>query len=60
MDRGKRSEAKNIISELINNSKDDNVVTEAMYFHVAWKFAKNEIETFEKRKAYYPNYCFST
>jgi len=55
VDRGQRSKAKNIINNIIKNSKDDNTVAEAMYCQILWKFAKDEIDTFEKLKSYYPN-----
>jgi len=54
MDRGDENEAKTIINNIINNSKDDNTVAEAMYCQVLWKFAKDERDTFERLKAYYP------
>jgi hypothetical protein len=55
MERGDKSKAKNIINNIIKNSKDDNAVAEAMYYQILWRFASNEIDTFEKLKAYYPN-----
>ena len=55
MDRGEKAKAKNIITDIIENSKDDNTVAEAMYCQVLWKFASDEKDTFEKLKAYYPN-----
>ena len=55
MDRGEKAKAKRIITDIIENSKDDNAVTEAMYCQVVWKFAADEEETFEKLKAYFPN-----
>ncbi len=55
MDRGDENKAKKIINNIINNSKDDNTVAEAIYYHVLWEFAENERDAFEKLKAYYPN-----
>ena len=54
VDRGERSKAKKVIDELINNSKDGNVVAEAIYWQVLWRFAPNDRDTFEKLKANYP------
>jgi len=55
IDRGESSKARKIIADIIKNSKDDNVVAEAMYCQVLWKFAADEKDTFEKLRAYYPN-----
>ena len=55
MDRGEKAKAKKIITDIIENSKDDNAVAEAMYCQVLWKFASDERDIFEKLKAYYPN-----
>ena len=55
MDRGEKAKAKRIITDIIENSKDDNAVAEAMYCQVLWKFASDDRDTFEKLKAYYPN-----
>ena len=55
MDRGEKDKAKRIITDIIENSKDDNAVAEAMYCQVLWKFASDAQDTFEKLKAYYPN-----
>ena len=55
VDRGEKAKAKRIISDIIKNSKEDNVVAEAMYCQVLWKFASDEKDTFEKLKAYYPD-----
>ena len=55
MDRGEKAKAKRIITDIIENSKDDNAVAEAMYCQVLWKFVSYERDTFEKLKAYYPN-----
>ena len=55
MDRGESSKARKIIADIIENSKDDNVVAEAMYCQVLWKFVSDERDAFEKLKAYYPN-----
>jgi Protein of unknown function, DUF400./Protein of unknown function (DUF1566). len=55
MDRGEKAKAKRIITDIIENSKDNNAVAEAMYCQVLWKFASDERNTFEKLKAYYPN-----
>ena len=55
MDRGESSKARKIIADIIKNSKDDNVVAEAMYCLVLWKFASDVKDTFEKLKAYYPD-----
>lgn len=56
VDRGKNDEAQKIVFNLINTSKEDNIVAEAMYLSVIWKFASNEREMLEKLKAYYPDY----
>ena len=56
MDRGQRPKAEKIVDNIIKNSKDDNAVAEAMYCQILWEFTKNEIDLFEKLKAYYPNY----
>lgn len=55
MDRGDENKAKKSINNIINNSKDDNTVAEAMYCQILWKLAKDEKDTFEKLKAYYPD-----
>ncbi len=55
MDRGEKAKAKRIITDIIENSKDNNAVAEAMYCQVLWKFASDQRDTFEKLKAYYPN-----
>ena len=55
MDRCEKAKAKRIITDIIENSKDDNAVAEAMYCQVLWKFVSYERDTFEKLKAYYPN-----
>ena len=55
MDRGEKAKAKRIITDIIENSKDNNAVAEAMYCQVVWKFASDARDTFEKLKAYYPN-----
>jgi hypothetical protein len=55
MDRGESSKARKIIADIIENSKDNNVVAEAMYCQVLWKFASDERHAFERLKAYYPN-----
>ena len=55
MDRGEKAKAKKIITAIIENSKDNNAVAEAIYCQVLWKFASDEKDTFEKLKAYYPN-----
>lgn len=53
MDRGEKAKAKKIITDIIENSKDDNAVAEAMYCQVLWRFASDERDTFERLKAYY-------
>ena len=55
MDRGEKDKAKKIITDIIENSKDNNAVAEAMYCQVLWKFASDARDTFEKLKAYYPD-----
>lgn len=55
MDRGEKAKAKRIITDIIENSKDNNAVAEAMYCQVLSKFASDARDTFEKLKAYYPN-----
>lgn len=52
---GEKAKAKRIITDIIENSKDNNAVAEAMYCQVLWKFASDERDTFEKLKAYYPD-----
>lgn len=54
MDRGEKSKARKIITDIINNSKDDNAVAEAMYCQVLWKF-KLGVDTLDKLNAYYPS-----
>ena len=54
IDRGKNDEAKKIVFNLINTSKEDNIIAEAMYLSVKWGFQGREI--MEKLKAYYPDY----
>lgn len=54
-DRGKKSEAKRIVSGLLK-SKDDTVLSEAMYSQIMWGFASNDRESVEKLKAYYPDF----
>ncbi len=55
VERGEKSKARRIMTDILNNSKDDNVVAEAMYCSVLWQFASDEIDTLQKLKAYYPN-----
>lgn len=55
MDRGEKAKAKKIITDIIENSEDNNAVAEAMYYQVKWNFSSNERDTIEKLKAYYPN-----
>ena len=55
MDRGQKTKAERIITDIINNSKNDKVVAEAIYYQVVWQFAKDDRDTFEKLKAYYPD-----
>ncbi|MFH1367931.1 MAG: hypothetical protein ABII64_02265 [Elusimicrobiota bacterium] len=55
VDRGKKAEASAIIDNIIENSKDNNAVAKALYYKVIWKFASDEIDTFEKLKAFYPD-----
>lgn len=55
MERGEDAKARKIITDIINNSKDDNAVAEAMYCEVLWKLTSDERDSFEKIKAYYPN-----
>lgn len=60
-DRGQIVAAEKIISAIIQNSKDDNAVAEAMYLRVLWGSAPDDvIDTFEKLKAYYPNSKYIT
>ncbi len=54
-DMGKESEAKKIINDILNNSKDESTVTEAMYYKVLWKFSSDPAVTYAKLKAYYPD-----
>ena len=55
VEKGQKSKGQKIISDIIKNSKDSEVVAEAMHYQILWGFAPNEIDTFEKLKAYYPN-----
>jgi hypothetical protein len=55
MERGEKYKAEEIVDNIIQNSKDDNAIAEAMYCQVLWNFASDEKDTFEKLKAYYPN-----
>ena len=54
MDRGEKAKAEKIITDIIENSKDDNAVAEAMYCQVLWKFASDANDTYDKLRAYYP------
>jgi hypothetical protein len=56
--RGKKSKVKAIIDDVIKNSKDETAITEATYYKILWGFTSNEIEEFEKFKAYYPNFRY--
>jgi len=51
--KGDKSKVKEIITDIINNSKNENTVAEAMYCKVLWNFASRE--TLEKLKVWYPN-----
>jgi hypothetical protein len=53
LDKGDKSRAREIIADIINNSKNDNTVAEAMYCKVLWNFASRD--TLEKLKTCYPN-----
>ena len=55
MDRGEKDKAKKIITDIIENSKDDNAVAEAMYYLILWNFASDEKDSYDRLKAYYPN-----
>ena len=55
IDKGERSKVRNIITNIIESSKNDNAVAEALYYQVVWKFASDEKDTYSKLKAYYPN-----
>ncbi len=55
IERGEVPKARKIIADIINNSKNDDVVAEAMYCQVLWRLSSNDVDTFERLKAYYPN-----
>lgn len=59
-DMGKKMEAKNIVNDIIKNSKDDSTVAEAMYYQVLWLFSSDDAATYIKLKAYYPDSQFVT
>ncbi|MDY6903556.1 MAG: DUF1566 domain-containing protein [Thermodesulfobacteriota bacterium] len=52
---GKENEARNIIRDILANSKDDAAVAEAMYCEVLWNFSPDPFMTYAKLKSYYPN-----
>jgi len=54
-ERGKKAEAKRIVSGQLQQD-DDSILAEAMYSQIIWGFADNDRETFEKLKAYYPDF----
>lgn len=54
-ERGKKSEAKRIVSALLQKD-DETILAEAMYCQILWDFAGNDRETVEKLKAYYPDF----
>jgi len=56
--RGKKSKVKAIIDDVIENSKDETAISEATYYKILWGLASDEIEEFEKFKAYYPNFRY--
>ena len=55
VEKGDNTEAKKIIADILNNSEDENVIAEAMYYQVLWRFSSNESDTFEKLREFYPN-----
>lgn len=55
IEKGEKTKAREIITDIINNSKDDNAIAEAMYCQVLWGFTSDEKDSFDKIKAYYPN-----
>lgn len=55
IERGEKSKAKEIINNIITNSKESDVAAEAIYLQVLWRLSPNDIESFERLKAYYPN-----
>ena len=55
IESGDRSEAEKIITDLINTGKNENIITEAMYYQVVWDFAKDARGNFEKLGVNYPN-----
>lgn len=55
LDRGKKSEAKRIVSGLLK-SDDDTVLSEAMYCQLIWGFASNDRDALDKLNAYYPDF----
>ncbi len=56
--RGKESKAKDIIDDIIENSKDETTIIEATYYKILWGLASDEIDEFDKFKAYYPNFRY--
>jgi len=55
VERGETSRANEIINNIIHNSKDSDVVAEAIYLQVLWRLSTSDIEALEKLEAYYPN-----
>ena len=52
---GNKSVGKKNVAYLLNNSKNKNVIAEAMYLQALYRLTANDIVAFGKLKAYYPN-----
>lgn len=50
-----KSVAKKNVAYVINNSKNKNVIAEALYLQVLYRLTSDDIEVFEKLKALHPN-----
>lgn len=55
VEKGDTLKAREIINGILNSSKNSDIVAEAMYCQVLWELSSNDIDTFERLKAFYPN-----
>ena len=55
VERGNESGAKKNIAKILNNSKNKNVIAEALYLQVLYRLTSDDIKVFGKLKAFHPN-----
>ena len=55
LEKGDRSGAEKIMTDIIKTGKNRNVIAEAIYYQVVWRFAKDARGTFEKLEVNFPN-----